>query len=136
MKKRAREIGLTLKYLRNGVNLSQKEIAKLLHIAQQTYAGYESGHHEPSIDILIKLANAYKVTLDYITARVFDDWVIHPFNLMEINCPSMTDMLEHSKMQWTDAGRFSFRIMDKRVHNEYFEDEQKLKQPPSISEQG
>ena len=48
---------------------SQAETAKLLEIAQTTYAGYETGKHEPDIKTLIKIADIYNVSLDYIIGR-------------------------------------------------------------------
>lgn len=50
---------------------TQAETAELLEIAQTTYAGYETGKHQPDIDILVKLANLYKVSLDYVVGRYY-----------------------------------------------------------------
>jgi transcriptional regulator with XRE-family HTH domain len=71
--------------LRKKDKLSQREIAEKLNIVQQTYAGYENGHHEPSLDLLIQIADFHKVTLDYISGRVFDDWLPAPFTNMKEN---------------------------------------------------
>ena len=49
--------------------MTQQETATAIGIAQTTYAGYETGRHEPSIEILIRLADIYKVSMDYITGR-------------------------------------------------------------------
>lgn len=62
-------MGYILKFLRKEKKLSQKTIAENIGIAQQTYAGYEIGKHEPSIEITIKLANFYGLPLDYIAGR-------------------------------------------------------------------
>ena len=70
---RAKTIGSILKFLRNEVGLKQKDIAEKVGIAQQTYAGYESGRHEPSLDLAIRLAEEYGVTLDFIAGRYSDD---------------------------------------------------------------
>lgn len=70
---RSETIGMILKFLRNRVGITQTTIARNIGIAQQTYAGYESGKHEPSIEIMIRLANFYNLSMDYITGRFIDD---------------------------------------------------------------
>jgi len=49
--------------------LSQEQIAYLLKIRQATYSGYESGKHQPSLDILIKLADTFETSTDYLLGR-------------------------------------------------------------------
>mgnify|MGYP002517550451 CR=1 FL=1 len=66
---RSEEIGEILKFLRQKTLLTQKGVAQNIGIAQQTYAGYENGKHEPSIEIAIRLADFYGVSMDYITGR-------------------------------------------------------------------
>ena len=66
---RAITIGKMLKYLRTEINATQREIADRIGVAQQTYAGYEKGKHEPSIELMIRLADVYTVTMDFITGR-------------------------------------------------------------------
>lgn len=70
---RSETIGMILKFLRNRIGITQTTIARNIGIAQQTYAGYESGKHEPSIEIMIRLANFYNLSMDYITGRFIDD---------------------------------------------------------------
>ncbi len=57
---------LKIREIREDRDLTQKEIAKLLNCTQQTYARYES--KEITIDIysLIKLAEYYKTSTDYL----------------------------------------------------------------------
>lgn len=55
--------------LREDHDLSQQDVAKLLNVSQATYSRYESGVLDiPSIS-LIKLADYYKVSVDYILGR-------------------------------------------------------------------
>lgn len=58
-----------LKKEREEKKLTQKEIAKILNIKQQTYNNYETGKRTPDIEMLIKIADYYKVSLDYLTGR-------------------------------------------------------------------
>ncbi len=55
--------------LREDHDPSQQDVAKLLNVSQATYSRYESGVLDiPSIS-LIKLADYYKVSVDYILGR-------------------------------------------------------------------
>jgi len=116
---RIKTAGKILRYLRKKAGLSQREIAETLGIVQQTYAGYENGHHEPSMDILVQLANFYKVTLDYISGRVFDDWLMEPFSRMQDNDRCHMELLEHAQRQYTDFSKFSYMTMEARIHGHY-----------------
>ncbi len=57
-----------LKELRTSKNLTQEEFAKELNIARATYANYEKtdGKNLPGVDVLITLANKFKVSLDWL----------------------------------------------------------------------
>ncbi len=57
---------IRLKELREQNNKTQKEIAEILNIQQNTYSQYENGQRQISLDFLIKLANFYQVSVDYI----------------------------------------------------------------------
>ena len=57
---------MRLKDLREDLDIKQKEIAEYLHIKQNTYSQYENGQRQLPIDVLIKLANYYNVSTDYI----------------------------------------------------------------------
>ena len=60
---------MRLKDLREDNDLTQKKLAEQLHIKQNTYSQYENGQRQIPLDILIKLANYYNVTLDYLVGR-------------------------------------------------------------------
>lgn len=55
-----------LKSLREEKGLNMKELSRLLSIPYTTYVGYEKGQREPSSDVLIKIADFYNTTVDYI----------------------------------------------------------------------
>lgn len=52
--------------LREDKDLYQKDIAKLLGISQQYYSDYENGKRTMPVAYLIKLAQFYNVSLDYL----------------------------------------------------------------------
>ena len=55
-----------LKELRLENKMTQQQIASLLNIKQQSYARYEYGTGEPSLQTLIKLAEIFSVSTDYL----------------------------------------------------------------------
>lgn len=58
-----------LKDLRIDNDLYQKEVAAILKITRQQYGLYETGKRDIPIDLLIKLADFYNVSIDYILNR-------------------------------------------------------------------
>jgi len=58
-----------IKDLREDHDLTQNDISKILHISQVAYSYYEIGKRNIPIEILIKLADFYNVSLDYILNR-------------------------------------------------------------------
>lgn len=59
--------------LRKANNKTQAEVAKSINIPTNTYRNYETGMAEPNITNLIKLADYYNVTLDYLVGRPFSN---------------------------------------------------------------
>lgn len=57
-------IGKQLKFLRELKRKSQQEVCSTLNIEQSTLANYENDKRVPKIDILIKLAEYYNVSVD------------------------------------------------------------------------
>lgn len=55
-----------LSELRKKQGLTAKKVAKILNIDPSTISYYERGLTEPSIDVLAKLADIYRVSLDYL----------------------------------------------------------------------
>lgn len=55
-----------LKSLRLQFNYSQKEVSDLLGISPTALSGYETGEKTPSLERLVKFANLYHVSSDYL----------------------------------------------------------------------
>lgn len=62
-----------LKELRTKHNLRQEDLAKVLKVTQRTYSGYELGQTEPNSQTLIRLADFYQVSVDYILDHEIQD---------------------------------------------------------------
>ncbi len=50
-------------------NMTQREVAQKLGIAQPSYIRYENGKSEPTIENLIKLADLFDVSIDFLCGR-------------------------------------------------------------------
>ena len=57
---------MRLKELREDSDITQKYLADLLHIKQNTYSQYENGQRQIPIELLIKIARFYNTSIDYI----------------------------------------------------------------------
>ncbi len=55
--------------LRNDADLSQKQLSEILHISQRSYSHYETGSRSIPIEMLVRLANYYDTTIDYLVGR-------------------------------------------------------------------
>jgi len=55
--------------LREDRDLTQKQIAQMLGMSQTGYSKYETGENDIPTQILIKLADFYQTTTDYLLGR-------------------------------------------------------------------
>ena len=55
--------------LREDRDLNQTQVASMLGMSQTGYSKYETGENDIPTHILIKLADFYKTTTDYILSR-------------------------------------------------------------------
>lgn len=55
--------------LRIDNDVKQVELAALLQVSQPTYSSYETGKNNVPVEALIKLADFYHVSLDYLVGR-------------------------------------------------------------------
>lgn len=62
-------VGSNLNQLRKQQNKSQAEVAKYLELTVAAYQNYEAGRREANYETLVKLADFYGVTTDFILGR-------------------------------------------------------------------
>ncbi len=55
-----------LKTLRTTNRLSQRELADRIGVGKSQISYYENGERFPSVDVLIKLSDVFRVTTDYL----------------------------------------------------------------------
>lgn len=58
-----------IKDLRTDLDLTQTQLSDALHISQRAYSHYENGSRDIPTDILIRLAEYYNVSIDYLLSR-------------------------------------------------------------------
>ena len=58
-----------LRAIREDRDIKQKDIAKYLNVSQNTYSQYETGIITLTAEVLIKLANYYNVSIDFLLDR-------------------------------------------------------------------
>lgn len=61
-----------LRQLREDHDLTQQQVAEMLGMKQPQYYRYEQGYRDIPTDILIRLADYYGTTTDYILGRSSD----------------------------------------------------------------
>lgn len=58
-----------IRNLREDHDLTQKQVADYLHITQTNYSKYELGKVNIPVEMFIKLADLYSVSVDYLLGR-------------------------------------------------------------------
>ena len=84
-----------LKQIRNSKDLLQTKVAMDLNITQETVSSYETGRVFPSSDMLIKLADYYNTSIDYLLCRTKFDI---PINDIKPNTISDSDFILLNKI--------------------------------------
>lgn len=72
--------GDRLKELREDQGMTQTDLANLLNISRTSISGYETEANDPSIDILIKIADIFNVSLDYLLGRTKEKYNLNLMN--------------------------------------------------------
>lgn len=68
-----------IKSLREDNDLTQKQISKLLNISQVAYSYYELNKRSIPLELLVKLADFYNTSVDYLLYRT-DEMAPYPEN--------------------------------------------------------
>ncbi len=63
-------MGQRIKELRTSKNMFQDDLGEIINIGQSTIAAYENGRARPSFEVLIKLAQVFETTTDYLLGLV------------------------------------------------------------------
>lgn len=66
---------MNIKKIRESANLTQEQAAKIANCSQSNYSKYELQKTEPNIETLIRLADFYNVSLDYLCDRQWNNQI-------------------------------------------------------------
>ena len=61
-----------IRHLREDRDLTQARVAKMLDMSQTGYSKYETGENDVPTQILIRLADLYGTSVDYLLSRTED----------------------------------------------------------------
>lgn len=90
-------LGENLRHLREDKDIRQKIVAEHINKSVQAYSQYESNKREPDSETLVKLADFYGVSVDYLLGRTkfktFDFTMSKNDNLYMLN---IGDLSKHS----------------------------------------
>lgn len=62
-------VGKRLRALRESIGVSQAKMAELIHSQQPSIARYETDQTDPSAEVLLRYADYFDVSMDYIFGR-------------------------------------------------------------------
>lgn len=66
------ELSVRLRELRLDKRLRQDQVARLVGVSKGAISAYETDIRQPSYEVLIRLANLYRVSTDYLLGRTDD----------------------------------------------------------------
>ena len=64
-----------IRELRKQRDMTQKDLAKILEIADSTLSYWEMGRYEPDYESLWKLSRLFRVPIDYILGGSIEEWI-------------------------------------------------------------
>ena len=62
-------LGENIQKLRKSFSISQVEFAKALGVTKQCVSNWENSYIQPSLDMLVKIADYFKVSTDFLLGR-------------------------------------------------------------------
>lgn len=116
-----------LKLLRQSKNLTQSEAANLLNISLSSYQKYERDKNSitPSLEALVKLADFYHVTTDYLLGRETEeskniDRLANEFHMTALEKELLYNYLslpKHIRINFIEFFRKSFQEVQQDSNN-------------------
>lgn len=86
-----------LKKLRKEKNLYQKELAEILGVSRPTISQYEAGTRRPDNETLEKLADYFKVSIDYLLGRTDERSPVDKIKSAISDDPELVEFFEQLK---------------------------------------
>ncbi len=74
------DLGSKIKELRIEKGMSQKKLARILHVSNGTLSSYENNRYEPPLHLLCEIADLFEVPTDYLLGRTRFHHSLHILN--------------------------------------------------------
>jgi len=74
-----------IKELREDRELTQRDIAAYLNVAQNSYSNYENGNRDFPLTLLIQLSHFYQVNLEYLLGLTDESAPLPPSKRLKID---------------------------------------------------
>lgn len=87
-----------LKQLRKQHKLSQQKLADILHISQQSIYKYENGITTPDLETLIRMADFFNTSIDYLIGYTDISHKIEPVKEEMLNSDEMSMIKVYRKL--------------------------------------
>lgn len=87
-----------LKFLRTKQNLSQQELANILHVSQQSIYKYENGITTPDVNTLIDMAEYFHTSIDYLVGYSTIPHKIEPVTETSLNKQELAVIENYRKL--------------------------------------
>ena len=104
-----------LKTLRKQHNLSQQKLADILHVSQQSVYKYENGITSPDIETLIRMADYFNTSIDYLVEYTDISHKIEPVENHMLNAEELE--LLNNYRQLTSSQKEVIQMVIKEYHN-------------------
>lgn len=75
-------LGDRIKLLRNEQGITQEQLADYLNLSRSSVNNYENDGVEPSLSVLVKIADRFNISLDYLLERTDEKYNL---NLLDAN---------------------------------------------------
>ena len=105
-------LGETLKKLLEQHNISQKELARDLFITPSTLGNYIQNTREPDYNTLIKLADYFHVTIDFLLGHITGDGLTQEETLLINTFRALTD---EQKEFYLEQGKIFIKQNNKKT---------------------
>lgn len=86
---------MNLKEIRKSKGISQEQAATDLGLSLRAYQNYEYGQREPNISMIIKIADYYGVTTDYLLGHEPEQNLLKKLGLKELTDEEMFEAVEN-----------------------------------------
>lgn len=93
-----------IRSLRQSRNMSQVELAKRLNVTKQSVSNWENDNIQPSIEMLLKLADAFSVSTDYLLGLDNGEY-LDVSNLPGTVVTRLRQLVEALEEEWEDEKR-------------------------------